>query len=79
MKIEEIVVSCSAKINNGNYESTDYFISIKATDIAPGDADKLRRTAETAILDTLVAQYKLKGISTTRQRIAKQHALANAL
>tara|TARA_Y100000593_G_C4163346_1_gene263172 strand:+ start:341 stop:613 length:273 start_codon:yes stop_codon:yes gene_type:complete len=81
MKITEITASVSTKLNNGNYESTDYFLSLKAIDedgIKPGTAALLQQTAEGAILETLVKQYKLKGVKTTRRMIAKQHALANA-
>lgn len=90
MKITEIVVSRSVKLNVGNYEGTDYFLSVKAEDengIEPGATEKLERAVETSILETLARVYKQKGVSpgginsskgTTRYAIAKHHGLARA-
>lgn len=81
MKITEITASASTKLNNGNYESTDFFLSVKAEDpegIKPGTAALLQKTVETALLETLVKQYRHKGVKTTRRKIAVQHALAQA-
>ena len=81
MQITEITISASVKVNNGNYESTDYFISAKATGdnggpIQPGDADKLQKSVQSALLTTLVRAFRLKGISTTPHLIAKQFGLS---
>jgi hypothetical protein len=81
MKITEIVASRSVKLNNGNFESTDLFLSVKAEDpegIAPGERLKLETSVESAMLATLVRVYKQKGMASSPHKIAKHHSLSLA-
>ena len=82
MEITEITASASVRVNNGNYESTDFFMSAKATGknggpIQPGDAERLQKAVQTALLTTVVKAFRIKGISTTPHMIAKQFGLAD--
>ena len=82
MKITEIVVSRSVKLNHGNFESSDLFLSVKAEDpagIAPGTVTKLEENVETAMLATLVRVYKQKGTASSPHKIAKHYGLARAV
>lgn len=82
MQITELTVSASVKVNNGDYQSTDYFISAKATGdnggpIQPGDAEKLQKAVQATLLTTLVRAFKLKGVpGMTPHKIAKMFGLS---
>lgn len=81
MQIKEITISASVRVNNGDYQSTDFFISAKAEGdnggpIQPGDAEKLQKSVQTALLTTLVRSFRLRGISTTPHMIAKMFGLS---
>lgn len=84
MNITEIKVSRNVKINNGDYEMTDFFLTATGTadhgeSITREDINKLSRAVEDTMLGWLENVYKHKGKSTTREKIAKTHGLSLAV
>ncbi|MEE8608942.1 MAG: hypothetical protein V3S55_15165 [Nitrospiraceae bacterium] len=83
MLITEIVVSRSCRVNLGNYEGTEHFISMKATidelDTAEAVArHDLARTVERAMVTQLLRSYKVRGVKAmdTAKKVAKHHGLS---
>lgn len=84
MKVVEIVASVSARINTGNFEGTEFFVSVKGTVDAddPLDdpavaAEQLARQAEAALAESLVRSYMARGKATlgSKAAVAKHHGL----
>lgn len=78
-KIIEIVVSRSVKINLGNYESLDHFLSVKAEvdelDDVPEEIIKLTAVVERAMVHQLVRSYKVRHKPMGPGRTARHHGL----
>ena len=77
---DEIVVSKSAKINTGNYESADVFVSMKrildpALDDYKSSHAELSRLVNDAVLADIVSHYKARGKKETRKQLARQYGL----
>ena len=78
MRVVEACVSRSARINTGNYEGTEFFVSMKAEldeFDGPEEIIALAASVETALLVQLVASYTSRGKKLTAQQIARQHGL----
>ena len=84
MFIKEIVVSRTVRVNTGNYEGTEHFLSMKAE---MGELDKpievgiataqLNAHVERALVAQLVRAYKVRGKKDmTAEKIAKHHGLS---
>jgi hypothetical protein len=77
--IKEITVSRSVKINTGNYEATDHFISVK------GELDEFDDEMEVEFELTnhinqmmtrqIVANYRARGKNMSPDMVAKHHGL----
>jgi len=81
LKVTEVVVSRTAKINHGNYESTDLFLSAKAENpegVTSADIEKVAKSVEESMLQWLIRIWKLKGTATTPMKLAKHFGLALA-
>ncbi len=79
MEVKEITVSRSVRVNTGNYEGTEHFVSMKAElDELDGTLSSTRDLSEKvdcAMLDQLCVAYKKRGKNLSRDQIAKQHGL----
>lgn len=84
IRITEVVVSRSVKINNGDYQSTDLFLSAKAEADGNGESidrdeiNKIARAVESTMLDWLINVFKQKGKSSSPYAIAKMFGLSLA-
>lgn len=84
VKITEVSVSRTARVNLGDYQSTDLFLSVKAVSDHPEESltreeiHGVARAAESTLLDWLVKLYKAKGKSASPYEIAKTFGLAAA-
>ncbi len=80
MVVKEIVVSRSVRVNTGNYEGTEHFVSMKAEideldDEAKASAE-LNAHVERAMVTQLVRAYKVRGKKDmTPEKVAKHHGL----
>jgi len=78
MKLSEVTISCSVRVNTGNYEGTEFFISHKLeVDELDGPEEMLaaERALEEAMVQRLGRAYKAQGKKADRKMIAKQHGL----
>lgn len=77
--VKEIACSRSVRINTGQYEGTELFVSMKMEvdelDDAAEEADLLAMRVEEAIGRQLLVSYKVRGKKLSRSLIAKQHGL----
>jgi hypothetical protein len=77
--VKEISCSRSVRVNTGQYEGTEYFVSMKMElddlDDEAVEADRLALVVEEAIGRQLFASYKVRGKNLNRAQIAKQHGL----
>lgn len=81
VKIVEITISRSIKINVGDYQSIDYFMSAKAINengVTGEDTARVERAVESALLRTLTKAYGFRGVNTTPYKIAKMFGLGLA-
>lgn len=81
MKVTEIVISRSIRVNTGNYEGTDHFISAKAEldeldDFASASAD-LAAQVEEQMVTQLRAHYGVRNVKNLLElsAIRKHHGL----
>lgn len=82
MKITEITASRTARINLGDYESTDVFMSMKA-EVEDGDLvaevrKSLLQTLERAMTMQVVAAYKARGKDMTKDQVIRKFGFGNA-
>lgn len=78
-EVREVVVSASAKINVGDYQSTDFFLSLRA------DVDELEDPAEAVVslqatvdgllCAQLLRAYRKMGKKVDPVAVAKRHGL----
>lgn len=80
MKISEVVVSRSVRVNLGDYQATDFFVSMKAE---PGDGEKsrdvarsLRRVVDRAIVKNISAHFRGRGQKQTPEQICKKYGFS---
>jgi len=80
--IKEITVSRSVRVNTGNYEGTEHFVSAKAElDEFDDEADissQVSQVVEKALMVQLVRAYKVRGKKISPEIIGKQHGLTYA-
>ncbi len=80
MVVREINISRSVRINTGNYEGTEHFVSMKAEveelDDATEEILSLTATVERAMVAQLVRSYKVRGKKDmTPKKVARHHGL----
>ena len=80
MVIREIVVSRSVRVNTGNYEGLEHFMSMKAEldelDDETAVARRLTETVERSMVEQLVRSYRVRGKSgMTHEKTARHHGL----
>ncbi len=80
MEIKEITVARSYKINFGNYENVDVFVSMKAElDMALDDTIQetalLAGCVEDAALAQLMSVYKARGKKASEAEIRRRHGI----
>jgi hypothetical protein len=83
MRIREVVVSRTVRVNTGNYEGTEHFVSMKAEvdpelDDVTADAQALAAVVEKAVCRQLVRSYKVrgKGDMSDPAKVARHHGLS---
>jgi hypothetical protein len=79
MEIKEITISRSARMNLGNYEGVEQFISMKA-ELQPGDkpsacAMELSKKIERALCAQLFLSLKRRGKKQSLEQVAKYFGL----
>tara|TARA_Y100000034_G_C6735855_1_gene326285 strand:- start:329 stop:589 length:261 start_codon:yes stop_codon:yes gene_type:complete len=83
MKLTEVTVARSVKVNMGNYEATDFFVSMKAE--PEGDEKSLDVTkalniaCERSLLIDLRRLYKASSTQLSDREIAARHGLGTIL
>ena len=81
-EVVEITASCSVKLNMGNYQSTDFFLSMKAEVDEFEDIEEaqrgLRKKVEQAMMAQLARAYKVMGKKVTEQDLAKRHGISHS-
>lgn len=79
MEVKEIIVSKTAKVNLGNYEAFDSFVSVRAQLHELDDEVKcladLNAVAERALVAQLVRSYRVRGKQMDASAVAKHHGL----
>lgn len=80
MIVREICVSRTVRVNTGNYEGTEHFVSMKAEvdelDDETAEAKKLAAMVDEAMLRQLLRSYKVRGKKDmTLERIQRHHGL----
>ena len=81
----EIVVSRSVRVNTGNYEGTEHFVSMKTELDANGlddpeeETHRLVGVVERAMVAQLVRSYKARGKKemTDPEKVARHHGLTH--
>lgn len=80
LNVTKIVASRSTRVNTGQYEGTEYFISMEV-EIDPQMDDwkeqkgLLEQKLDAAMLDTLHAAHRANGKNVTREAVAKRHGI----
>jgi len=80
MKPVEIVVSRTVRVNLGDYESSDFFVSMKAA-IEDGEKPRvvsrmLRRVVDRAIVENIQAHFRGRGKPRTPQQICTRYGFS---
>jgi hypothetical protein len=79
MKINEVVVSRSVRVNLGDYQAVDFFVSMKAEidelDTPAEAALALRRHVEDAIATDIRVNFKKRGKVISEQDIRKRYGI----
>ena len=81
MEIKEIVVSRSVRVNTGNYEGIEHFVSMKAELDELDDETSVTTELNAKVERTLVAQlhrsYQVRGKKDmTPEKVARHHGLS---
>ncbi|MET4240275.1 hypothetical protein [Bradyrhizobium sp. RT10b] len=79
MKVLEITVSQTVRVNLGDYQSTDFFVSMKA-EVEDGEkpldvAASLRRRVAHALTNSVGANFKARGKDISAKQIAKTYGI----
>ena len=83
MKILEVSVSRSVRVNTGNYEGTEHFVSIKAQveefDSSEEALQEASAVAERAMVEQLCRAYRVRGKNAMTDPVAvgKHHGLTH--
>ncbi len=81
MEVRKITVHKQVRVNTGDFQGTEHGLTMEAQLDDFDDSMEcgiiLGQRAETALLDQLVASYKMRNKSLTRQAIARTHGLAH--
>lgn len=79
MRTTEVVVSRTVRVNTGNYEGTEHFVSMKAVldelDDEASATEELSAHVNRAILTQLSLSYAVRGKNMTTEKIARHHGL----
>ena len=77
MKTLGVTVSRTVRVNLGNYESTDFFVSMSAE---PGEGETrttvsrlLRKTVESSLIENIASHYKARGKSISKKAICQKY------
>ena len=78
-KITEVVSSLSVKVNVGDYQSVDFFTSLKAEDVKPETAERtaaeLNAFCNRNMVANLRAHFAARGKKLTTEEICKRYGL----
>ncbi|QNN99802.1 hypothetical protein P67b_00043 [Ruegeria phage Tedan] len=78
-ELKEITTSVSCRLNTGNYEGTEFFVSLKFEVEDFDDPNEIinvaRNAANLAMVAQLARAYKGMGKKVTRADLAKRHGL----
>jgi len=78
-EVNEIVVSRTVRVNTGNYEGTEFFVSHKAVidefDSPEEETARLQKQVDTAMVLQLGASYRVRGKAITASALAKLHGI----
>ena len=81
MDIKEVVVSRSCRVNTGNYEGTEHFISMRAEldelDSAADVTQQLSAEVERAMCRQLYRSYAVRGKALTPAQVSKHHGFTH--
>ncbi|MFL9499193.1 hypothetical protein ACJMQP_03965 [Rhodopseudomonas palustris] len=81
-EVTEVVVSQTVRVNLGDYESVDFFVSMKATlnedDTARAVAAALRADVQSSLVNAIGANFKARGRTVTAASIQKQYGLVRS-
>lgn len=81
--VKEVTISRSVRMNTGQYEGTEFFISMRAEldglDPVEDETRELERRVEAAMLAQLMRGYKARGKAVTAEQVAKQHGIGGGL
>ncbi len=79
-EIKEVTVSRSVRINTGNYEGTEHFVSMRAEldelDTPEDAAAELAAKVERAVVAQLHRSYKVRGKEMSVEKVARHHGLS---
>jgi hypothetical protein len=80
MQVKAVTVSSTARINLGDYQSRDFFVSMTG-ELDEGDtpvliAQRLRKLADAALLSNLAAHFKARGNKVPPETIAKRYGIS---
>lgn len=77
--VKEVAVSRSVRVNTGNYEGTEHFVSMKA-EVGFDDPEAVREELNALVEEAMIAQllhsYKVRKKAMTRAQVQKLHGLA---
>lgn len=78
--IKEITASRSVKMNLGNYESVDFFLSMKAEldefDDPAVETEELQAKVDAATIQQVRRAYRARGKKVSLAALCKQHGLS---
>ncbi len=78
--IKEIVISRSCRVNTGNYEGLEHFVSMKAELDELDDVTEMARDlaadVERAMVVQLVRSYRVRKKALTAVEVARHHGLS---
>ena len=79
MKVLEVTVSQTVRVNLGDYQSTDFFVSMKS-EVEAGEkpldvAANLRRRVAHALTNSVGANFKARGKDISAKKIASTYGI----
>jgi len=76
-KISEVVSSLAVKVNVGDYQSVDFFTSMKAAEVTDPKttATRLHQLTNAAMIDNLKAHFRARGKKLSTAEICKRYGL----
>ncbi len=77
MKTTGVTVSRTVRVNLGNYESADFFVSMTAEpdegQTRVSVARLLRKTVDASLIEDLAAHFKARGKSISKKAICQKY------